>query len=44
VPLLWPLHRGTVRVPYAPPFAAIAWAAAAPALRRRSRGRRPASG
>jgi len=44
VPLLWPLHRGTVRVPYAPHFAAIAWAAAAPALRRRSGGRRPASG
>jgi inner membrane protein len=37
VPLLWPFHHGTVRVPYAAHFAAIAAAAAAPTVRRRSR-------
>ena len=43
VPLLWPFHHGTVRVPYAAHFAAIAAAAAVPALRRRSRGEQPYS-
>jgi inner membrane protein len=38
LPLLWPFHRGNVRIPYGSHFAAIALAAAVPVVRRRSGG------
>jgi len=37
LPLLWPVHRGNVRVPYGAHLAAVAAAAAIPMLRRPSR-------
>ena len=37
LPLLWPVHRGNVRIPYGAHLAAVAAAAAIPMLRRPSR-------
>jgi inner membrane protein len=37
LPLFWPLHRGNPHIPYAAHFAALAAAAAVPALRRLAR-------